>query len=85
MEKTHKIKDWLIDKSNELDIEISEKPYTLKELTSMLPDNYYFCEYVLWCGDVRIEANDYDYANMCVMMLIKLHCIDNNIEFNYNW
>ena len=58
---------------------------SLKELTDQMPDNYYVCQKMLWCGDLSVEIDHQlseigvrsldqplDYESAFKKMLVKL-------------
>ena len=60
----------LVEKCKSLgfDIDICKD---LKELCDLLP-KYIFIEQRLWCGNIYVDADNYDYPNAVLKMLIKL-------------
>ena len=61
----------LVEKCNLLGYKISDCK-DLKELCDLLP-KYIFIDKSLWCGNIHVDADDYDYPNAVLKMLIKLN------------
>lgn len=66
------LKPYLVEKVKSIGFDIDQCK-DLKELSKLLPDNYLFIEQRLWVGRLYVDADDYDYANAILKMLILIN------------
>lgn len=68
MELNQKLKDQVINIGYDV-----ESCKNLQQLADLIPVKYIFIEQRLWCGNLYVDADDYDYPNAILNMLIKLN------------
>jgi len=68
----HKISKYMFDKAIGLGIDVQPtyKEGDLKKLLEIIPSGYYFNEMCLWCGDFRVEMDNYDRYSAVIEMAI---------------
>lgn len=73
MELNQKLKEQAINIGYDI-----ESCKNLQELADLIPVHYLFIEQRLWCGNIYVDADNYDYPNAVLLMLIKLESLKNN-------
>lgn len=66
-----KLKEQLVEKVKELGFNINSCK-NINDLCKLLPGNYIFIEQKLWVGRLFVDADNYDYPNAVLSMLILL-------------
>lgn len=69
------LKQGLVEKAKSKGYDI-DNCNTLNDLCKLLPEEHLFIGQRLWCGDIYTDADNYDYANAALKMLIKLKSVD---------